>query len=252
MEVFHLEVASTENPVLVVDDEAGMREQWRLLLKENHLEAMLCDSYEDVARRKISSLLIKTAIVDFHFDNSEKGGAEVIRYLQAKGITNITLCTAEYWKPSVQKRAQELQVKLCPKPLPKIVIKILPSPPPSPTDGEGYQVLVIDDDPLIGITWKALREKMNIAQLHFYPNMEALIENGAERGPDLASLDFVFLDKNIEQSKYSVHEATNYLKSNKVRKIILATGEGIHRTTEFPGIDHVSRSKIPDTLEMFL
>lgn len=119
---FTLEMKRKE-PVLVLDDDVGMLEQWRIKLEQHHVTAFLCTSYESFSEQKIPAELTKTAIVDYHFNNSELNGIEIIRRLKESGFDHLTLCTAEYWKASIKKAAKELGVALCPKPLPKITVR---------------------------------------------------------------------------------------------------------------------------------
>ncbi|PIR26719.1 MAG: hypothetical protein COX62_03235 [Deltaproteobacteria bacterium CG_4_10_14_0_2_um_filter_43_8] len=119
-EVFTLSCQSTA--VLIVDDDENMREQWRLILKKHGKEAVLCSSYEDCELILPSHLKMTTAIVDYHFENSEKNGLDVIEFLKENGFTHLSLCTAEYWKPSIQNLVKKFEVGLCPKPLPHIEI----------------------------------------------------------------------------------------------------------------------------------
>lgn len=246
MESFTLELASDRELVLVVDDDAGLREQWRLILKDHGVETILCESYEDVIRQKIGSTLTQTAIIDYHFDNSEKSGAEVIQYLQGQGFKRLVLCTAEYWKPSVQKLTNDLNAKLCPKPLPKISFQVENV---NRVD-KGYKVLVIDDDEGIRLSWELLQEKRDIEKLFVFANLETLIVEKV----NLKIVDIAFVDKNIDGSKYSGAEVVQYLKSRGVAKVVLASGESekeLRKNTALAQADFISSEKIPSSFKEF-
>lgn len=252
MESFHLELSSTGEPVLVVDDDAGMCEQWRLILKGHGIETIICESYEDVVRQNIGSALTQTAIVDYHFDNSEKNGAEVVQYLQTQGFKRLVLCTAEYWKPSVQKLADDLNAKLCPKPLPKIRIRTMGYGPRTvdQKDKEGYKVLVIDDEKSIRMAWEIMQEKLHISRLHCFENFEAL----QAKAIDLSDIDIAFVDKNIEGSSFSGADAVKYLKSKISGKIVLASGEdeeSLRQDPQFSQVDFIVNEKIPTSFRQF-
>jgi len=62
-------------------------------------------------------------VVDYHFENSDVDGAEIVRRLKQQGFTHLCLCTAEYWKSNVRKKAEELNVPICPKPIPRGVVR---------------------------------------------------------------------------------------------------------------------------------
>ena len=260
-------------PIVVVDDEPSLREQWRMTLADNGVQALLCESYEDVEEQKISGALSKTAVVDYHFDNSEKDGADVIKMLQGRGFKHLYLCTAEYWKPAIKRLAKDLDVTLCPKPLPKVEVMVEKTRdrhadarddnadviarsesdeaiPISKIKGEGYKVLVIDDDPLIGVTWRALRKKLNISDLHYFENLEKFIES--QLAPTI--FDIAFVDKNIDHSLHDGAQVVDYLKEQKLRTVVLASGENpekLKSDARFANVDYFTKEKIPDDLTTY-
>ena len=259
------------DPIIIIKDDPSLREQWRMVLEEKGEQALLCESYEDFARQKITPNISHTAVVDYHFDNSEKTGADILRLLKPQGFTNLYLCTAEYWKPSVQKLAEDLGVTLCPKPLPRIVIaSVNPSPQPSPTRGEGaisissplagedkgeggkrgYTVLVIDDDEGVRMSWEMVQAKLGINHLHCYPNMEAMKGNGV----DLNAVDIAFVDKNIEGSAFSGAAVLSFLKEKCAGKLVLASGENekeLRKNPQFNNADFITQDKVPSSLSKF-
>ena len=87
--------------------------------------------------------------------------------------------------------------------------------------GERYNVLVVDDDPLIGVTWRTLREKLNINELHYFSKLEDLKKSEI----DFSVIDMAFVDKNFENSKYNGSAVVFWLKEKGISKIILASGE---------------------------
>lgn len=245
----------TEEPIIVIDDDPSALEQWRLVLKDLGAPVNTFPSYESFEQDSKGSAHA-TAIVDYHFDNSELDGLEIIAKLRKQGFKNLYLCTAEYWKPSLKKQAEELGVMVCPKPLPKIVIKndptplLLSSPLGGEGKGEGYNVLVIDDDRSIRLCWEVIQTKLHIEQLHLYPNLEALLEAKL----DLSAVDIAFVDKNIENSKYSGAEVLNYLKSEGVSKVVLASGENeeeLREDPQFSQADFITSEKIPSSFKEF-
>ena len=110
--------------IVVIDDDPSVQLQWELTLRRKNLEPLSYDSYEDFELKKAERPALRSAIIDYHYDNSEVDGFEIIKHLRALGFSNIILCTGEYWKPAVQKRAADIQVAVCPKPLPKIAIEV--------------------------------------------------------------------------------------------------------------------------------
>ena len=111
----------TGKSLVVIDDDPSLRSQWALLAEENNISTILYVSYEELINH--NGIYATTAIVDYKFENSEKTGKEVVEYLRTIGFQHLYLCTAEYWKPSIQKMAKQLGVPLCPKPLPRVEFK---------------------------------------------------------------------------------------------------------------------------------
>ncbi|MDP2600823.1 MAG: ATP-binding protein, partial [Deltaproteobacteria bacterium] len=127
-EMFEI-TARTDMPIVVIDDDYTLLEQWRMVLAKEGITAETYACYEEFTLRpacrqagKAQGERSGTAIIDYHFENSELNGIEIIKKLKEQGFDNLYLCTAEYWKPSLKKEALDLGISICPKPLPKIVI----------------------------------------------------------------------------------------------------------------------------------
>ncbi|MDO8526655.1 MAG: ATP-binding protein [Deltaproteobacteria bacterium] len=260
-EIFTLQTVQGMS-LIIIDDDSSLREQWRMLLRDKGQTTILCESWEDFENQKITSKISNIAIVDYHFENSELNGLQVIRKLKEQGFQNLYLCTAEYWKPSVQKEAKELGVTICPKPLPKIAITPSPKPKGSPLGpsplveegvrrtGEGYTVLVIDDDHVIRMGWGLMKKKLHIETLHCFASLEEM----QNQSVDLASIDIAFVDKNIDGSAFNGAAVLNHLKSNGVSKIVLASGEreeDLKADPQFALADFVVNAKIPRSFKEF-
>jgi len=269
MKEFVLSVTGNE-PIVIIDDEPSMREQWRMVLAKEGIMAETYACYEEYILRQAQDERGQTAIIDYHFDNSELNGIEIIKKLKGQGFDNLYLCTAEYWKPSVQKMAKELGVALCPKPLPKIVVtpllckegqgevdqSLCSTPSNSPlqrgrSEKDGYTVLVIDDDPMIRMSWQMIQKKLEIGKLYSFESLEALKKTD---GIDFAALDFAFVDKNIENSAFDGSQVIDFLKAKGVAKVILASGENEDRLRtdpQFAKADFVIGLKVPVSLKQF-
>ena len=237
------------SPIVVVDDEPNMREQWRMMLSAEGCDVLPCSSYEDLLRHNISEQTSCTAIVDYHFNNSDQDGAAVIAYLKERGFVYLTLCTAEYWKPSVQKLAQEFDVQLCSKPLPEIIVKR--ERPSDAMDSAGCgrrNVLVLDDDEGIRLAWKVQRNTLGIGQLSVFSSME---ECEAAR-INYADYNYAFVDKCIEHSSWDLMRTVKHLKQAGVEKVIIASGYSqldIEADPAFQFADGVASEKIPESLD---
>lgn len=114
--------ANKGEQIVVIDDDPSAQLQWELILRKLGLEPLTYESFEDFQKKAHERSPLKTAIVDYHYDNSELNGFQIIAKLKESGYTNVMLCTGEYWKPAVQQEAKKLGVPICPKPIPKVVL----------------------------------------------------------------------------------------------------------------------------------
>lgn len=263
--------------VTVIDDDAGMREQWRLVLWEHGVvcERFACwEEYVASPAAQDTANPSRTMIVDYHFENSETDGLAIVRQLQARGVPHLLLCTAEYWKPSIREAAQTLGVRLCPKPVPRVVVEWRANSaapgiddPPIPAAAEpqsatatplaatssptapvpGPHVLVIDDDADIQFAWELEQERLGVGKLTMFSSMEAC----EQTQPDYAQFDCAFVDKHIPNSVWRIDQVITHLKAAGVKRVIVATGESRIHTPDDPIwdlADGVEQMKIPRTL----
>lgn len=236
-------------PVLVVDDEPSMREQWRVLLAEQDTAVRMCTCYEDVEAQGISAAVAHTAIVDYHFANSVHHGVEVIQLLQQRGITQCILCTAEYWKPSVQSQAKDLGMQLCPKPVPvRIVVERVETRDPAdprisgPTNQRPTaehasipvpaslgplvsessllppDAILIDDDPDIQCVWRLTAQEVG-KRLQTYATSEAFLAIA----PQVAKTTPIYIDSCLGNGTKGENVAKS-LRDHGFTQLYLATG----------------------------
>jgi signal transduction histidine kinase/CheY-like chemotaxis protein len=255
--------------VCVIDDEPSLREQWRLELKAQSVDALIFSSWEEIDLMKKVIAPESTFIVDYHFDNSEVDGLEIIRRLKEVGFSQFVLATAEYWKPAIKESAKQLGITLCPKPLPKVVVKschsesktkdlrVDSSAAPQNDNSthqnkkQGPSVLLIDDDEGIRLTWGAIQKTLGIATLHAFPNLEAVIQAKV----NFKDCDLCVVDKNIAGSQYDGAHTLNYLKQNGAPKVMIASGErsaDIQNDPQFAAMDGIITEKVPMSLAKYL
>lgn len=248
---------SGEGAIRVIDDEPSMREQWRLTLKGLgvDVESFMC--WEDYAVGH-SPHSTTTFIIDYHFDNSEIDGIEIIRRLKELGFSNLVLATAEYWKPTIKEVVQKLDVTLCPKPLPKVALALChPDAKPKNLNGEltekpdKISILVIDDDPVIRQTWKLQCKVWNIPNIYSFESMEECVQSDV----DLNRVDLAFVDKNIEGSAWATDTLIAHLKSGGVRKVWISSGEAfqdLENDLTCEAADGIVEGKIPLEIEPYV
>jgi CheY-like chemotaxis protein len=115
--------------VLIVDDNDGIRFQWRQLLKSETRDIVEARSGEELLGMKIDFSTVIAAVVDYHYEGSDLNGLDVIEYLKRKKIPRVHLCTANYGDVKIRERALALgAASVIPKPIPKIdILKIVRS-----------------------------------------------------------------------------------------------------------------------------
>lgn len=260
--------------LMVIDDEPSMREQWRLLLQEEQITPYAYQHLEELQAAERETVLPNVAIVDYHFDNSEHNGIDVVRWLKEYGTQHITLCTAEYWKPHIQHLAEDLGVSLCPKPLPTIrfTTEATEQRPTEPaarsqqatstntetpqatatddddtTDAPPTRVLVIDDDDGVRLGWSIEKYRLGIEHVQSFASME----DCEAAAPDYPSYDYAFIDKNIPESSWGLGDVILHLKNAGIRRVVVASGEAIadlQADPECQQADVISPEKIPEQL----
>ncbi len=251
---------SGEGPIFVIDDDAGLREQWRLTLLAQDIEARVFERWEEWEQQRPLTPALShegrggmkdTFIIDYHFENSEVDGLEIIRRLKSRGYTQFVLATAEYWKPMIKEASQELGIIVCPKPLPTVVVQRDLPLPTSPYKGEeleqGYTVLVLDDDLGIQETWKVMQRSWGVQALHTYATMEEC-QNSAI---DLSTIDVAFVDKNIPGSAWTTDAVIAHLRTCGVGKVWIASGntlQDIRNDAACADADGILDGKLPSSI----
>jgi CheY-like chemotaxis protein len=263
-------ILAPDEPLLVIDDDVEMLEQWRLEMEALGRSTLSCTCYEDFLERGMGSRLTQAAVVDYHFNNSESKGTEVIQLLRDAGFARLYLCTAEYWKPSVRKEAEVLGVRICPKPLPKVVVQSIPLPCPAngiPLRGDkkgmgnlplqrggeksNLTILVLDDDPDIRKTWELQCRMWRIPTLHAYASMEECTQSDI----DLQKVDMAFIDKNIVGSMWATDVIIAHLKAGGVRSVWISSGEAVsdlQADATCAAADGIVKGKIPLEIEPYI
>ena len=240
--------------LVVIDDDPSLAETWRLHAEAAGWSVLTCASYEEFLQHDCDPERVAGVVVDYHFDNSELTGAQIIELLQSHGYARLYLCTAEYWKPSVKAQAQSLNVTICPKPLPRIVFQsatdgtLLPTDPAPVTHATSpCRVLVIDDDEGIRFSWEIEQEKLGITHLHAFASMEEFLASQF----DVRDIDIAFVDKHVEGSAWKLLDTVRDLKARGIPRVIIASGESpteLRQSIEAKFADGVASPKIPESL----
>lgn len=238
--------------LLVVDDDASMREQWRLLAKKAGLSTHLVASLEKLQSNVDACKGCRTAIVDYSYDNSEFTGEDVVRFLQSKGFAKITLCTSDHWRATIKELAARLGVALCPKPLPEILFKRVPATSPTvqvvhTASGAPvrvkYDAILIDDEKLVRSTWQALAQIKGKTFLCFASAEEFIAQiDHIDRESKL------FIDSILSDTVRGEDVAKELHERYGFKEIYLTTGRRPDEFTEpMPWIKEIMGKKPPFT-----
>lgn len=228
--------------IIVIDDDPGVREQWRILLKSYDVPLRSYSCWEEFVLNFNETSIGGTVIADYHFDNSEVNGIEILSRLKTTKKYNLILATAEYWKPAIKSEAEKLGALICPKPLPSIALS---------KNNSKYKIMVVDDDDAILLSWKTMKKHLNIAQLDCFKRYEDVVSSGV----DPSVYDACFIDKNVEGSEYGAAEMLLSLKEKGAKWVVLASGEQLSTVAEdlrLSKVDKVSKDKVPISLEPLL
>ena len=92
---------------LIIDDDPAMRTMMqRLIDQAGGRVAVVAGAPDEVLfNREISDKTIDAALVDYHFEGSEANGVDLIRFLRARGIATIHLCTGFHDDPAIRDQA---------------------------------------------------------------------------------------------------------------------------------------------------
>jgi signal transduction histidine kinase len=236
-------------PIVVIDDDPGMQEQWRIIIEAQGLTPEVYPCWEAYNRCK-QPILPAAAIIDYHFSNSAVDGPAIIERLRLRGIRHLVLCTADYWKPSVKDLAARQKLILCPKPLADISFvqstraqALVPVVDPL---HNVRRLLVIDDDAGIHVAWGIERERCQVDHVAAFASME---DCEAAR-PDYCSFDCALVDRNIPTSEWRVDHTIAFLKRKGIMQVYVATGEApedLERDPLLAGADGYCLEKIPSS-----
>lgn len=120
-------IESASNTVLIVDDDEDILATWRVLIRNNtHYELVTASSPKEVMQMEIPPDLYRGAVVDFHFEGSDKNGIDVVKYLKSCKVPVIYMCTGYYYDPELNIKAKAAGANaVLPKPINEGTVKQL-------------------------------------------------------------------------------------------------------------------------------
>ncbi len=245
-----------EDTVAVIDDDASIRLQWHMIFEKAGYTCESYESWEDYHQKTTMQPTLSRVffVVDYHFDNSLLNGIEIAKKLRDMGATRMILATAEYWKPSIREIARQMDITLCPKPLPRVVVKTTPLHE-STHKGEGRcngpALLVLDDDPVVRRTWALQCRMWQIPTFHAFASMEDCVRSGVA----LDTVDLAFVDKNIDGSSWTTDATISHLKAHGVNRVWISSGKAVsdlRMDSTCAEADGIVEGKIPLEIEPYM
>lgn len=101
--------ATRPQRILIADDEADIRAQWKKIIDERGGTVVYsASSAEEIHNHAgLDYAAIDTAIVDYEYRGFKLTGVDLIRFLRSKGVKNIHLCTGFAGDQEIRRRAEE-------------------------------------------------------------------------------------------------------------------------------------------------
>ena len=95
--------------VLIVDDDDGVRMQWKRLIDERGGRIVYSASSVKEAQSSlgVDYTMIDTAIVDYEYAGEEQNGVDLVAFLKRNGVKTVYLCTGYYRDEEICHRAKE-------------------------------------------------------------------------------------------------------------------------------------------------
>lgn len=105
--------------VLIADDDPDIRQQWHKIIPEHGGTIVhTAKTVKEVEEATLDYSKIDTAIVDYQFYGEDKTGIDLIKYLKAKGVKTVYLCTGFYDNEVIINQAHAAGVdRILPKPI---------------------------------------------------------------------------------------------------------------------------------------
>ena len=105
--------------ILIADDDPDIRRQWHKIIPEHGGTIVhTAKTVKEVEDAQLDYTKIDTAIVDYQFYGEDKTGIDLIKYLKAKGVKTVYLCTGFYDNEVIINQAQATgATRILPKPI---------------------------------------------------------------------------------------------------------------------------------------
>jgi len=212
-------VLSSEMEIYCLDDDLTIHQIWKSRLENiqatyknihiNNFTSAL--EFKKCIQVKKSETTSKDLfLIDFELLGQDTNGLEVIEQLGV--FENVILVTSRYEEPEIKRRCELLNIKLLPKSLAGFVPIVIEKAK------ERYDWILIDDDELVRLTWKASASKHNKKFIGFKCYKDFLAE---QRNFDYNSS--IFIDVHLGNG-VNGKDVAEKLFEDGFKKLHLATG----------------------------
>lgn len=156
--------------VVILDDDQSIHDLWESrfvsFVRQGHVRLRHFYQADEVIRSDMAQMNDFYFLCDYELIGQEKTGLDVIEQLQLGKF--VTLVTSRYEDHDVRRRCAKLGIKILPKNYAAYVpICILPKEKEIEKTESSFDLVLIDDDPLVISTWEYLARLKNKTLLTF-------------------------------------------------------------------------------------
>lgn len=223
--------------VVVVDDDSSIHRIWEGRLSSagagqgriQTLHFSAPTELENWLRYNEAISRDATFLVDYEFLGSALTGLDLIESLgiQSRSI----LVTSRFEEPRIRERCEALGLKLVPKAMAGFVPISIAEPRPRRAGLTTCDAVLVDDDPLVRLTWKSVADRQGKA-LRAYDTVEAFLAESGSIDPRTP----VYIDHELSGCRKGAEESKR-LHELGFELVYLSTG---HEPEKFAGIGHLA------------
>lgn len=183
--------------VVLVDDNSSLYDLWKKVLGPEASIKYYSDPESFLQNLKSTDISQRTFLIDFEFSGKKLNGIDLFKEVQS---ANAYLVTSHFENKNLQREVLKLGGKI----LPKQSISKVPLSRTSDCD----EIILIDDDKFIHLSWKLAAKKKNIL-IHSYYSVESFLRDNKNLSKQIP----IFLDNYFEGQDVGVLRSKEIVES---------------------------------------
>ncbi|MGK5084382.1 HAMP domain-containing sensor histidine kinase [Bdellovibrionota bacterium FG-1] len=228
--------------VVVLDDDESIHRIWKgraesARLSDSGVQLVHLSTPTDI-RNWINKNATQTGPVQYLFDYEllgfKESGLDLIEELGLAGHS--ILVTSRYEEPAIRERCERLKVQFIPKGMAGFVPIRVVDPAPD--------AILIDDDNLVHLTWKASARRAKMTFLGF-TSAEAFFKMAQDLAPSTPVYIDSFLGKDSQGQEVRGEEISKKISALGFKTIYLATGLTPENDKTFPWLTGIRGKEAP-------